>query len=628
MAGIPDGAINLLELAEALSASNPSFTAQNQKCQDEFLAFLTVNDFFGVSLSDRNLKAADMLYVNSNDAVRIQPNLELWLRSYGADSDEKLKLLTERMTDLYPRTGVLFADFLEYSEADSNAAWKLADYLCFALRRELNAMDEQELHQLAAEMDRELPLNSARLFSGLLLFAKERGQLQAGWVYQFNSRAETGVVEAYDTLDFLKMAYIIFNEDAWEQERLLEKALQSGKHANLWLFVALHFICGWRGTDLVRLPMPKLPCDGKRIREQLATGSFEPESLITELEFRLRFVPLEPQKTQAYENVPELKLFVPESLRKPIGIILAVAASHNESVAPSGCFLQRAGESKSQIISFFGQDFAAACGGRGFHSRRANKAYLQGIEMMASDSAGKPKGYMLAALARSHKGGFGTLPNTTEIYLRDAKFSGYRPEFIAREMFERGVFSFIPSLMMEMYAQDDYTALPIPVQTKVLAEIGIEASGLESMTKTVESALAKAHHAIAEILKRPEDIRGSIADILQNIASSNAPGKQDGCLCLMTASGFPCVDADRSSCIGCGYEIYTKTILYRLSKEYSRLLARRNESGPAEALRCTKLLKESVMPAITEILLTIKRHYPDADLGSILTATEMGAMLC
>jgi len=630
MVGIPDDAVNLLEFAGELSASNPRFTVQNPKCRDEFFAFLNVNDFFGIPLLNKlnGSKDVDMLYVNSNDAVGIQPNLELWLRSYGADSDEKLNLLTERMTELYPPTGALFADFLECSNADSNAAWKLADYLCFALRGELGTMDEQELHQLAADMDRELPLNSARLFSGLLLFAKERGQLQAGWVYQFNSRAETGAVEAYGTLDFLKMAYIVFNEDAWEKERLLEKALQSCKHANLWLFVALHFICGWRGTDLVRLPMPKLPCDGKRIREQLAAGSFEPEILIAELEFRLRFVPLEPQKTQAYENVPELKLFVPESLRKPVGIILAVSASHNESVEPGGCFLQKAGEGKSQIISFFGPDFAVACGGRGFHSRRANKAYLQGIEMMASDSAGKPKGYMLAALARSHKGGFGALPSTTEIYLRDAKFSGYRPEFIAREMFERGVFSFIPSLMMEMYAQDDYTALPIPVQTKVLAEIGIGASGLEGMAKTVDSALVRAHYAIAEILKRPEDIRGSIADILQNIASGNAPGKQDGCLCLMTASGFSCMDADRSCCVGCGYEIYTKTILYRLSKEYSRLLSKRDESDPAESLRCTKLLKESVMPVITEILLSIKRLYPNADLQSMLTATEMGAMLC
>jgi hypothetical protein len=42
----------------------------------------------------------------------------------------------------------------------------------------------------------------------------------------------------------------------------------------------------------------------------------------------------------------------------------------------------------------------------------------------ADDSPVKPKGYMLAALARSHKGSVGNLAKTTEIYLKDAQFSG------------------------------------------------------------------------------------------------------------------------------------------------------------------------------------------------------------
>ena len=630
MAKIPDKMVHLLDFADEISVPNSKFTAQSTKCREEFFAFLQANSFFGVSLLHGlgDSQNANALYIRQEDAAAIRPNLELWLRSYGSGADEKLKLLTERMTVLHPQTGALFADFLGRGDVDSNAAWRLADYLCFSLRNEIREMSEKELHRLAAAMDQELPLNSARLFSEFLLYTRERGQLRGGWIYQFNSRAETGAVEAYATPDFLKMAYIVFNEDAWEKECLLQKALRSAKNANLWLYVALHFICGWRGTDIERIPMPKLPCGGEKVREQVDAGSFDAGSLVAELEYRLRFVPLEPQKTQSYENVPELKLFVPESLRKPIGIMLAIAASHSEAVEPGKCFLRKAGETKMQILSFFGNEFSIACGGRGFHSRRANKSYLQGIEMMAADSMGRPKGYMLAALARSHKGGFGTLPSTTDIYLRDANFAGYRPEFIVKEMFERGVFSFIPSLMMEMYAQDDYTELPVPVQTKILAEIGIGVSGLECVAKTVDSALTRAHRAIAEILKKPEDIRGSIADILQNIASGNAPGKQDGCLCLMTASGSSCIDADRSGCIGCGYEIYTKTILYCLAKEYSRLLSRKNEAGPMEAVRCTKLLKESVMPVIAEILISIKKLHPDADLQSMLTATEMGARLC
>jgi hypothetical protein len=129
-------------------------------------------------------------------------------------------------------------------------------------------------------------------------------------------------------------------------------------------------------------------------------------------------------------------------------------------------------------------------------------------------------------------------------------------------------------------------------------------------------------------MERPEDIRGGVADILQNIASGNAPGKQDGVLCLMIASGLGCIDAERDCCVGCGYEIYTKTILRYLSKEYARLLSKKDGASPAESARCTKILKEAVIPAIAEIFASIKRMYPNADIKALVDVAEMGAMLC
>jgi hypothetical protein len=541
--------INILLLADKLSKPNPRFSTQKKKCHQDFLEFIEINNFFGMQKIDESF------LVSPSDSESVRDNLELWLRSYGSDSKEKLRLLTERMATLFPDTGALFLQYLDYSEADSNVAWKLADYLCFALNDEIPKMGGEELDRLANAMDKELPLLSARMFSSFLMYTRECGHLSNGWIYSFASRREVAAEGAYATPNFLKMAYIVFNDEAWARERLLEKALQSERDANLWVFVACHFICGWRGTDIVRLPMPTLHGNGASIRDQIAAGAFDPANIINELELRLSYSPLKPKKTETYEDVPELKFFVPESFRYPFGIIFSVAASHHESANPGESFLRKASE-RPHILSFFGEGFLKACGGRGFSSRRANKSYLQGIEMVAERSDNRPKGYMLAALARSHKGGIGSLPETTDIYLRDAKFAGYRPEFIAREMFERGVFSFIPSMMMEMYANDAYTELPVSIQTKALAEIGIETSGLENLAKSVGCSLAKARQAIAEVMRRPEVIRGSISDILQSIASGNAPGKQGGMLCLMTASGSACVDALRSSCIGCGYEIY------------------------------------------------------------------------
>jgi len=616
-----NNAVNIFELADSFSALNPRFTVKKKKCRQAFQSFMEANNYFGIQQTDSSL------YVTQSDIKNIRPNIELWILSYASGDDDKLNLLSKRLTTLFPETGKLFVRFIAYAEPKSSLAWKLADYLCFAMKREISLMNAEELDYFAADMDKVLPLFSAQLFSEFLMYVMECGVLSNSPMYQFKSRGESKNEGAYATMDFLKMAYIVFNDDSWENERLLEKALQSERDASLWLFVSCHFICGWRGTDIVRLPMPTLPSDMECFHEQIKAGCFDASGILAELEFRLRYTPLMPQKTERFEDVPELKLFVPESLRLPFGIIYAVAASHHVSKKPGEPFIRKYGD-RPHITSFFGKEFSTACGIRGFSSRRAVKSYLQGIEAMADSSEGKPKGYMLAALARSHKGGFGSLPKTTDIYLKDAKFSGYRPEFIAREMFERGVFSFIPSLMMEMYANEAYTELPVSVQTKVLAEIGVEASGLEGLAKSVEYSLIKARHAVTEIMKRPEDIRGSISDILQNIASGNAPGKQEGFLCLMTASGFTCADTRRSCCIGCGYEIYTKTILHSLSKEYARLRAVKNNADPAEAVRCTKILKEAVMPAIAEIFLSMKQMYPDVDIKAMANVTRMGAMLC
>lgn len=620
-------AISIYDLVEDISKQNKRFDLKIKKCRDAFNEFLLINDCFGLEFNVSPEGSFEVCDIRKNDIDRIKPNLELWVSSYGTNSEEKLKLLTTRLKTLFPKTGDLFSKFIKFQNQPASVAWKLADYLCFSLVKEVVLMSDEELESLADRMNQEIPLKSARMFSNFLIYLRKRKALSNGVVFSFNSRGEKKAKEAYSVSSFLKMAYIIFNETSWEKENLIFKAMQSENDANLWLYTAMHFICAWRSTDILRLPLPTSPCGGEIMRQRVSDGTLNTEPILKELEFRVSYLPMQPNKTKEHNGIPTLKLFIPESLREPFGKILAIAMSYHDSKKAGECFVKKP-VGKMQIKTFFGNDFIEACEERLFSSVRANKAYLQGIEMMADSSEGRPKGYMLAAIARSHKGGFGTLPQTTDVYLKDARFSGYKPEFIAKEMFERGVFSFIPALMMEMYAEDNYTNLPISVQTKLISEIGIKSSELEEITKMVNYSLQRANVAITNIMKHPEDIRGSMATILQNIASGNAPGRQEGFLCLKTAAGIGCGDSDRSSCIGCGYEIYTKTILHCLSKEYARLVALKKESNPSESCRYTKILKEAVMPAITEIFVSIKQMYPEVDLKSMIDITEKGALIC
>ena len=119
-------------------------------------------------------------------------------------------------------------------------------------------------------------------------------------------------------------------------------------------------------------------------------------------------------------------------------------------------------------------------------------------------------------------------------------------------------------------------------------------------------------------------MKENIGAILQNIASGNAPGRLDECLCLMTAAGFPCRSSDRDTCIGCGYEIYTKAAIHTIMREYARLSILKDSSGKEDSWRYTKILELAVLPALSEMLASLKLYCDNADITEFLDIVERG----
>jgi hypothetical protein len=424
------------------------------------------------------------------------------------------------------------------------------------------------------------------------------------------------------------MAYCVFNDEAWRDQNMVAKAVANKAFADLWLFTALHLICALRSGDMKCIPAPRLPYDGEVVRDEILSGTFPAKyamALADELVARFKLKSMKPSKTQDKSNVAELKLSVPESLRAPLGIIIAIALIHRPDILPGGDFV-RPDNSLYNVQAFLGEHFVKALGNRRFSSRRANKAYLQGIDLMANveDTPGKPKGYILASLARSHKSGIGSLAQATDIYLKDANFAGYTPEFIAHEMFERGVFGFIPAILLEMYAGKKYKALPVGVQTKLINEIGLSAGQIERMADAVEISLSRSKQIVADLFAGTAGIKANVFRVLQNIASGSSPGKQSGYLCLMTAAIRRCPHPDRGSCMGCGYEILTKSSFHSLMREYVRLHDLRETSGMTESMRCDQLLEQAVYPAVYEFIESAPMLYPDIDVNVLSDIMEEG----
>lgn len=614
------GKTDLFAAVKELACERKSLYRGSVKERRKLLDFLEMNGWFGQhvgALPDDTVSAGKKLYVTEEQAAALCSSLHLWLDGFRKGNSEKLEILMRHARKTLPQTAALYREYIEGENLkDDISAWRLFDFLLFHLPGEITELNSTEMEKLVDTLDIEATRAVSELFAGLNAWIQKKLGI-SGWQYRFEYRKKREETEAYTVRQFSGMAYCLFNEEWWGRQDLVKKACGSAAYANLWAFLAMHFVCGLRSTDIIRLPKPDLGEPGEMFREKAISGALEsPGAISQDMQIRIRYRPKRPNKTLAASQIPDVKVFIPASLEKPMGIILGIAASHHPETKSGESFI-RADRSISRMRGFLGKDFMDILGGKGFASSRANKAYLQGLEMMADASEGSIKGYMIAALARSHKGGLGSLPDITDIYLRDAAFSGYKPEFIAREMFERGIFGFIPHILLEVYAGSEYTGLPISDQTKLIREIGIRPSGIEGIVRICETSLAQARETVSDIVSSGMDV----AVIVQEIASGRAVSKQEGCLCAMTGGGFPCAFPERLACVGCRYEIHTKSILHHLSSEYARM---RDLSGGPDGWRYRAMMRKAVLPVIGEYLACTKDAVPEADIDALSQIMEGG----
>ncbi|MBR2562249.1 MAG: hypothetical protein IKH57_17395 [Clostridia bacterium] len=613
------GKAELFGTVKAAAQRRQSLYKGSIKDRQSLLDFLEMNNWFELTVADtlESMPSPKKLYVPEETAVALCERLSLWLDGYHRANREKLEILMRYGGERIPRTTSFYQEFIRRAGAEDDiSSWRLLDFLLYHLPGEIMEITPEEASNLADVLDREATRAVSDLFARFNAWMQEKLGIN-GWRYRFEYRKKREGTEAYTLRQFTQMAYCLFNEEWWVQQKLVVKACESASFANLWAFIAMHFVCGLRSTDIVRLPKPDVGCEGELFRRNAVAGTLEkPEAIARDIQIRIRYRPKRPSKTLSASGIPDAKVFIPVSLERPIGIILGIAASHYEAAKPGEPFIM-ADRSISRTRSFLGNEFMSALGGKGFASSRANKAYLQGLEMMADTSEGSVRGYMIAALARSHKGGLGTLPNVTDIYLRDAAFSGYKPEFIAREMFERGIFGFVPHLLLETYAGENYAALSIRDQTKMIREIGIRPSGIENIVRICDSSLSQARNVVEEIVSSGADIPA----LLQEIASGRAASKQEGCLCAMSGGGFPCAFPDRVACVGCRYEIHTKSILHQLSSEYCRM--RGLASGP-DGWRYREMARKVILPVIGEYLAGVREGIPNADMDALSEIMEGG----
>jgi len=592
----------------------------------KLMSFIESNKWFSTNPSleyDENEKA--LIVFEDEDVETISQAIIKWLYVYNSDLEDQYKRLHELLTDQYNMTGSLLKKYYNNFDVDLKHKVEISEYLLYHLKSEVTYYNNELLDRFIEDLCNDKSLSLGMIICDFLAWVSDSFNTSYTNKYKLSSRSSgRSNTTAYDSNTFLKLVYYLFNSAYIEDNDTIHKISTSSKSADAFLYLSLHFICGLRDSDLLRLPRPIIEHDPKLLLESLENGIYsneEARKVVNSIEFQLHNAMYTPSKTSKYSGISDLKFFVPESCREIIGKYYAAAESHRQlSNSDSDKPLIRVITNPYDLGGAMGEDFFELFLEENFSSRRANKAYLQAIEVFADDVSSDiaaPKGYILAALARSHKGGYGEFSKTTEIYLKDANFSGLTPEFVAKELFERGVCSFIPHMLLTMVESNNYCQLPVSKQTLIISELNMTPNEIENMISVIDEKKAATIKIINSIVDNEgEDNRQSILKILHNIGSGSAASKQNDCMCLLTAMNRICDDPERQHCIGCKYEIGTKSLIYHLSGEFKRLKSLINETDDMRVKnKNNEILSNLVLPAMEEILEYSKINYGPESVG-------------
>lgn len=589
-----------------------------------FMKFLVDNEWFGINPVWHD----GVLMIEPNDFQPCYDKIKDFFANYTLEIEDKNSILISMLkSKLLDTTDKLELFYQEYGAPDE-IVYYFTDFLLKHLKKDMCIMDDNDVEELLIIAYDELSKQYGDILVSFLRWLKDGFKTIYLNDYFMSKRQDKSVTnEAYDSEEYLELLYCLFNEEYILENDMYVCAAQSKNYVDTWLFLALHFICALRNSDIVRIHHPRLTMKPEEVLKQVIQGDFSDEDsrlTLYSITWRLTALPLTPNKTKKHSGISSIKLCIPESVEVHMGTLFAIAEAHRQLYnIPDDESLIRVISDYDRITRYMGDEIGALFLESNFRTRAVNKSYLQSVFMLTddileNDDEFNTKGYILAALARSHKGSYGEFATTTAIYLKDAKLSGLTPEFVAMELFERGVLSFIPSMLLKMITDGDYNRLPVHKQTELIQELDLSPSEIESIVAISNKLRAQSAELIEEIMADEDDKRNSILRILHRIGNGNAVSKQDECLCLISAMKKICPYYDKSSCIGCKYEISTKSTVFLMISEYNRLLALFNDTTNERLKEKYKtLIKEIVLPAVDELLQCVQEQYGEEALKSL-----------
>ena len=585
------------------------------KHREKVSGFLLDNEWFGVSIN------LDDYTITEKDAEVLKNHIKDYLTT-----PPGIKSMEGIFSKKFPSTSELFVQFAEEEKLSETNRFYLLDFLAYYLTKDLFLYSDAEVETLVEVATEVLTKSQGNILIQFIKWLLNKGVTRYRVSFEMTKRYTIESANgAYELDEYLELMYYLFNEDYIIKNDMLSKAANSKNYADTWLYLGLHFICALRSTDLERLGHPKLTREPLEVLEAVVDGAWsssEARRTLLSITTRLTYLNLTPNKTKNASNVAQLKFHVPESCQVLIGTLLAICEAHFQLQIPYNAEnpLIRQIKTYEKITSYMGEEIGNLFLERNFSSRSANKSYLQSVAMLADDvleekSELNIKGYFLAALARSHKGDFNEFAQTTTTYLKDAQLGQLKPEMVAKELFERGVLSMIPSMLLTIVTRGKYKKLSPSQQTQMIKSLDLTPVEIEKTLELSIRADLRSQQALKTLVENnvePEQL----LTICHRIGNGEAFSKQGESMCLLSALGKLCPYDDRQHCVGCQYELQTKSTLLLLIGEFNRLNKQYQKlKNELERGKVRAILEQQIKPCLTEMLEALSEQYGEAVLS-------------
>lgn len=424
-----------------------------------------------------------------------------------------------------------------------------------------------------------------------------------------------------------RLAILVFNETHPSFKKRLKDAIRNRGNAGAWLYVALHYVCSWRRSDMTHT-LPRITLPTKDYNEYFNLLKKEginddmAHSITKELEDMVSVLNLQPKKTEERTN-QELILDIPEGARRIIGTLLGLCEAHvqkyeHENPGETINYIPENSKTAAPFIRLFGDEYIDIFGKSIFNNIKANRFYLINIVEIA-ENEGIGTGYIIASLARAHKFTLDEKSNTTQIYLRYFKDLTDN-DILLRELFERGVCSFMPYLALKMASgEENIKSLSLNEQTNLIKKLP-EPIVIEDSLKELSDVLDICKdnlNKLIQIFGEKDNINWNdeVKTFVTNLAGKGSNGKTKGTKCILRALGKECNNMYRDNCIGCGEEIYLKSTFQALGEKVrffrEKMISAQTKASAAKY----KFILEKVMnPIVKNIRVCLKEIYGVNDM--------------